>query len=286
VSAVLLDDVVRFVRRFVAMSPAQADAAALWVLHTHALDAAEQSPYLAVTSAEKRSGKSRLLDVLELIVARPWRVVTPSEAVIFRKLDAQRSTLLLDECDAIFHDKSNGATEGLRALLNAGNRPGTRVPRCVGPSQTLTDFSVFSAKALAGIRDLPDTVTDRSITIRLKRRSPVELVERFRRREVAPEGEMLRDRIADWLEPQLEELAAARPQLPDELDDRQQDCWEPLFALAEFIGDACLVRARTAALALDAIRDDNSAGVRLLDDIAAIFEALRQGPNLLGRAGN
>lgn len=108
-SAVLLDDVVRFVRRFVAMSPAQADAAALWVLHTHALDAAEQSPYLAVTSAEKRSGKSRLLDVLELIVARPWRVVTPSEAVIFRKLDAQRPTLLLDECDAIFHDKSNGA---------------------------------------------------------------------------------------------------------------------------------------------------------------------------------
>jgi hypothetical protein len=68
----------------------------------------------------RRSGKTRLLDVLELLVANPWRVITPSEAVVFRKIDADSPTLLLDEVDAIFSPKANGTTEGLRALLNAG----------------------------------------------------------------------------------------------------------------------------------------------------------------------
>jgi hypothetical protein len=153
----LLDALVSFSRRYVVMSGAQAIAVAVWTLHTHALDACEQSPYLAITSAEKRSGKTRLLDTLELLVARPWRVVMPSEAVVFRKIDAHKPTLLLDEVDAIFNPKAGANVEGLRALLNAGNRPGTQVPRCVGQSQTLTDFSVFCAKAIAGIKDLPET---------------------------------------------------------------------------------------------------------------------------------
>src|SRR5215207_5611240 len=84
--ALVLADVVAFLRRFVVMTPAQATAAALWVVHGYALDACEASPLLAITSAEKRSGKTRLLDVLELLVANPWRVVMPSEAVVFRKL--------------------------------------------------------------------------------------------------------------------------------------------------------------------------------------------------------
>jgi hypothetical protein len=55
----LLDELAAFVRRFVVVSPAQAAAIALWIVHSHAFDAADASPYLAVTSPEKRSGKSR-----------------------------------------------------------------------------------------------------------------------------------------------------------------------------------------------------------------------------------
>jgi hypothetical protein len=56
-TASLLDDISAFVRRYVVMSAPQADAVALWILHTHAVDACEQSPYLAITSAEKRFGQ-------------------------------------------------------------------------------------------------------------------------------------------------------------------------------------------------------------------------------------
>jgi hypothetical protein len=93
---------------------------------------------------------------------------------------------------------------------------------------------VFCPKAFAGIGDcLPDTITDRAIPIRLKRRHRGEQVERFRLRNAEPEGHMLRDRLADRLEPQRDYLEALRPALPDELDDRAQNVWEPLLAIAD-----------------------------------------------------
>jgi hypothetical protein len=98
----LLLSITAFVRRFVVLAPAQADVIALWVLHTWTIDAAEATPFLAVLSPEMRSGKTRLLEVLELIVRNPWRAVNPSEAVLYRKVSTQQPTLLLDETDNIF----------------------------------------------------------------------------------------------------------------------------------------------------------------------------------------
>jgi hypothetical protein len=67
----ILDAVGVFVRRYVVLCDVQRTALALWTAHTHAFDAAETTPYLAVTSAEKRPGKTRLLEVLELVVREP-----------------------------------------------------------------------------------------------------------------------------------------------------------------------------------------------------------------------
>jgi len=271
--AMLLDDLEIFVRRFVVVSPAQAPAIALWIVHTHAFDAAEASPYLAVTSPEKRSGKSRLFEVLELLVANPWKVITPTEAVVFRKVDRDRPTLLLDETDAIFGKKNGDNYEGLRALLNAGNRRGTSVPRCVG-SGSLVSFSVFCPKALAGIGELPDTVADRSIPIRLKRKARSEHAERFRRRDVENEAEVIYMNASAWAEHAIVTLREARPDLPDELDDRAQDAWEPLFAIADVIGGEWSRKARTAAVELSngGDHEDESTSVRLLADIRAVFD--------------
>src|SRR5260370_39230646 len=95
--AALLDDIMRFIRRFVVLSSEQLVAIALWVLHTHAIAATEATPYLNITSAEKRSGKTRLLEVLELLVLNPWRTGRTTAAALVRKIDGEESTLLLDE---------------------------------------------------------------------------------------------------------------------------------------------------------------------------------------------
>src|SRR5207244_1991266 len=105
-SAGLLDDVCRFLRRFVVMSDVQADAVALWVAHTHVFDAFGCTPYLAITSPEKRSGKTRLLEVLELLVREPLPTANISDAALFRVIEERKPTLLVDEVDSIFGKKS------------------------------------------------------------------------------------------------------------------------------------------------------------------------------------
>src|SRR5215469_496369 len=98
----LMNAVYNYVRRFVYLSKEQEVVIALWVFHTYAADSAETTPYLAVTSAEKQSGKTRLLEVLSTIVAEPWFTGRVTAAVLVRKVDDKKPTLLLDESDAAF----------------------------------------------------------------------------------------------------------------------------------------------------------------------------------------
>jgi hypothetical protein len=165
--AELLDEVYAFVTRYVVVGAHEAVAIALWVAHAWALDAFEASGYLEIRSPVRRCGKTTLLNVLALVVPRPWTTVEPSEAVFYRRIASVRPTILLDEADAIFAKKSE-ATEGLRACLNAGNQRGWTVPRCQPPRMDIVEFEVFCAKALAGIGGLPGTVTDRSIPIEMQ----------------------------------------------------------------------------------------------------------------------
>ena len=195
--AALLGELAALLRRFVVMSPAQARVVALWIVHSYLVAAAAATAYLAVTSAEKRSGKTRLLEVLELLVARPWFTGRTTAAVLPRKIDADRPTLLLDESDAAFGGDKEYA-EALRGVLNTGHRRGGRTTVCVGQGANIgfKDFSTFCPKAIAGIGKLPDTVADRAIPVRLERRAPGERVDRFRRREVEPQAQQLRQRLA------------------------------------------------------------------------------------------
>jgi hypothetical protein len=199
-----------------------------------------------------------------------------SDAALFRAIDEKPTpTLLLDEVDAIFGPKARDR-EDLRGMLNAGYRRGAVARRMGGARYTeLQAFSVFCPKAFALIGELPDTIADRAIRIRLERRTTDETIERFRRRDVAPGADSLRDTIADWCEPRLDELHASRPHLPDELDDRAQDCWEPLLALADLAGGDWPNRAHRAALALSGPQarqdEDASLTARLLKDIHQVF---------------
>jgi hypothetical protein len=244
-------------------------AVALWVAHAHLVDQFETSPILAITSAEMRSGKTRVLDVLELLVPAPFRVVTPSEAVVYTILSQRpRPTMLLDEADAIFGPRTAERYEGLRAILNSGNQVGTPVMRVKleGRRREVDAFDVFGPKAIAGIGDLPPTVTDRSIIIRMKRRAPSEPVEKFRRRIAGAQAKRI---VLDWSTVIVDPIA----DVPDELQDRAADSWEPLLAVADAAGGPWPSMGRLAAVALGSDEDaPASVGMRLLAEIQMVFE--------------
>jgi hypothetical protein len=272
-----LDAVVAHLTRFVHFaSHEHAQAIALWAAHTHVpLERLEQSPILAVTSAVKQSGKTKLLDVLEFIVRDPWRITRPSESVLFRKIDNSHPTVLLDEVDTIFNDKS-GTTEGIRSVFNSGNRRGTKVPRnvAVGKTFALVEFDVFCPKVTAGIGGLPDTILDRAIVIGMQRRSRLEKLERLRERRSRALGTPLRDAVAFHVST-IEDLTLPDEALPSELDDRAQDGWEPLLAIADAAGGHWPGSARRAAVAIHRSRvaADDTHALRLLHDCRTVFES-------------
>ena len=111
------------IRRHVVMSDHAADTAALWGLHTYLLDCFGISPRLAITSPEKGCGKTTLLDVLSRLVTRPLPTANATAAAIFRIVEMQQPTLLIDEADTFLSE--NGE---LRGILNSGHRQGGRHP--------------------------------------------------------------------------------------------------------------------------------------------------------------
>jgi len=229
-----------------------------------------------VTSPERRSGKTRLLEVLELLVRVPWRIASASEAAMFRKISEHRPTLLLDEIDAIFGSATE-RTEPLRAVINAGNRPGSAVARCVGEgaNQQVVDFSVYCPKVLAGIDTgrVPDTIVDRAIRLAMKRKVGTEQTAALRHRHADREAQPVREGLQAWGAAHAPELLDADPEdIPAGLDDRAAEAWEPLLAIADLAGGTWPAQARAAAVALigdDA--DEPGHGTRLLAALRALF---------------
>ena len=133
--AALLDEVHVFVKRFVVFPEKHhPTTVALWAAHAHMVAHFHTTPRLAPLSPEPESGKTRVLEVLELLTPHSMLILSPSPAAIFRKLAQDQVTLLIDEVDTIFTKRGKeDQNEDLRGLLNAGYRRGAVIPRCVGP---------------------------------------------------------------------------------------------------------------------------------------------------------
>jgi hypothetical protein len=274
--AVLLGDVRDYVKRYVVFTgEAQPLVVALWAAHAWAIDAFDYTPYLQVTAPEKQCGKSRVLDCLEPLTPKAWRVISPSEAVLYHKIGVDKPTLLLDESDTLFCKGNDDRGEFLRSLLNAGFERKAKVPRCVNKGEEIKEYAVFCPKAFAGIGSLPDTVNDRCVPIRLRKKRRDESVERFRKREAEVVADPIRERFEAWAKDEkvMAALRSARPEIPDALSDRQQDICEPLLAIADLAGGEWPRKAREALIEL-CVSEENeeSIGVKLLSDIRRVFD--------------
>ena len=275
--AALLGDVHRFLLRFVAYPSEHAQVAhVLWLAHAHLMAAWESTPRIAFLSPEPASGKTRSMEVSELLVPDPVGAVNVTPAYLFRKVGSEKGppTILFDEVDSVFGPKAK-ENEELRALLNAGHRRGAVAGRCVvrGKLVETEEIPAYAAVALAGLGWLPDTLLSRSIIIRMRRRAPDEKVEAFRRRVHAPQGEALCQRLAGWATTILDEATEARPAMPAGVEDRAADMWEPLLAVADIAGGDWPDRARAAAMALVAVarEAEPSLNIRLLADLRTVF---------------
>ena len=212
------------------------------------------------------------MDVTEAVCHSVLMTVNVSVAALVRSINPNDlPTLMVDEADTLFGTKRAADNhEDVRGILNSGhqrNRPYTRWDIM---TRSQEQCPTFAMAMLASIGDLPDTIMDRSVVIRMRRRAPGETVSPFRSRRDGPALRALGDQLRTWIRANIDSLTAAEPDMP--VEDRVADTWEPLFAVADLAGGGWQARCRRACLAMTGDEpDDSGIGIRLLADLYEIW---------------
>jgi len=274
----LLDRIKLLLLRFINYpSEAHCFAHVLWIAHTHLLPAWFTTPRLAVLSSDPGSGKSRVLELTALLVARAVLSVQSSPAYITRKIRESeiQPTLLCDEIDAIFGPSAKG-NEDLRAVINSGYRRGTFRGVCfTEKGRTFTEeLPLFAPVALGGLGTLPETIMSRSIIIQMRKCLPDEWVETFNPRVHEPEAKLLFNELVQWAEQVGQQAKSHEPRLPTSVKDRNDDIWRPIIATADIAGGHWPDTAREIAVELIAQQKAEAEppiGVKLLAEVKACF---------------
>ena len=289
-AAALLGELHDWLVSYVAFtSPHHAVAVTLWIAHTHLADRFDSTGRLVLLSPEPECGKTRVLELAEPACAGAEFLNDASPAYMFRRIGAGTVTILLDECDAIWRrGKADESAEAVRSIVNAGHRKGAAVGRVEMTSSgaELKRFEVYAPAALAAKGDpLPDTVMSRAVVIHMRRRPPGTQLRRYRQRVTRREGEELHDKLKAWAASVAGKVGDPWPDLPDGVDDRPADVWEPLVVVADLAGGDWPELSRDACTALiSGARDDaQGTGTQLLDDIRATWP--KAVPPLSGTSG-
>jgi len=297
--AALLEDLCQMLTRFVVLPKWGAEALALWIVHTYAFHLRDVSTYIGLESPEKRCGKTTLLTVLSELVNRPVVAANISSPAFFRVIEETQPTLLIDEADTFLQ-----GNDELRGILNSGytrktayvvrvsplriadcglrigaesqeeeiagaraeraSINGTRRPR---EASRLARFSFWCPKVMAAIGRLPETLADRCVVIRMQRKLSGEQCERLRNLDATE----WRRKCVRFVRDHEGAIASARPQIPEALNDRAGDIWEPLLALADLAGGRWPQLSRQAAEGLTAIAQESNPIAALLFDLLVLF---------------
>ena len=265
----LLDSIEGILKRIVVLPQWAPEALSLFDVHTYGFQLRDVSTYVGVESPEKRCGKTTLLGVLGKLVNRPVMAANISSPAFFRVIEELQPTLLIDEADTFLKKRSE-----LRGILNAGNTPQTayvmrvsnkKADHADAESTRLVRFSCWCPKVMASIGRLPETLADRCIVIRMQRKTAQEKCERLRDLDLNLITTVRRQCLRFVMD-HREEIAQARPVMPVQLNDREADCWEPLFVIADLAGGRWPELARKAAVGLtESARENNPFGSLLLD---------------------
>jgi putative DNA primase/helicase len=212
--------------------------------------------------------------------------------------------LLIDEADTFLQGK-----EELRGILNAGysresayvvrvgserqkdeggmqdngsteSRPSNYGPPEGGTPNVsgLRKFSCWCPKVIAGIGELPETLADRCIVLTMQRKKAGEACERLRKLQ----AEEWRRKCARFVEDNASAIASAEPAIPECLNDRAADIWEPLLVVADIAGGLWPELARETAEGLSGGKEDMSQWGMLLQHIRLAFQ-IRQTEKLFSR---
>jgi hypothetical protein len=243
-----LDEAHGFLGRFAVFpSGAAHDAVTLWCAHTHAVNAGNASARLAVLSLAPKSGKTRVLELAGLLSHDATQEIDPTGPGLVALIGERQPTILIDETDTIWNTSGNASSAKLRAVLNAGYKQGAFVTRRSGGAYVRDP--IYCAVAFGGLGILPETLMSRSIVIQMAGRNGQQ-IDAYHPRLHTPAGLSIGEALGGWVKSVALDLATAWPELPEGIEDRAGEIWEPLLAIADEAGGDWPMRARSACTEL------------------------------------
>lgn len=254
--------------RHVALPPHAATTMALWVIHSYVFDEFQISPILCLSSPEERCGKTTAMTILNCLCRKSLHLSNVTASTLYRLIDVHAPTLLIDDADSFLLRNVS-----LLGVLNSGHsKSGAFWIRTDGKKRDVRKFSTWCPKAVALMRALPETLMHKSIVIPMCRKLHTEVVEHIPHCGVVHAYE-LRAKCARWATDNGNALGDRNPVMPQSLQDRAQDNWFSLFAIADAVGGVWPLKARNAALALTPAEEDaQSASIQLLANARSVFD--------------
>lgn len=279
----IVRDVEKFINDYVAFADNYSFPIALWIVATYVFPSFDAFPYMVITADTKRSGKSRLAEMISFCCSNPRFFTAMTPSTMFNIIEAEHPVVIFDEAETLSSESQGVMTQ----VLNAGYRKGTKIPRMTGKDQW-KEYDTYSPKVFVLIGDVRDTLRDRSVIVRMKR---MDTPTRFVHEIVKARGAELRDTITSELEPHLQTIAQAYMDFKgiEFLTDRDEEIWSPLFVLANILCPERLPELSRIAVDMatektiakrhyvnmaeseDAAQDDEYK-LRLLSDLLAIMQ--------------
>lgn len=260
------EEMAQLIKRHCVLTDEEVDAIVLWLISSYLINSFRIFPKLSLISPEKRCGKTTTMEVIMSMSKDGVLASNLSASAIYRITNQHQVTLLIDEADTFI----KGGDPQLVGLINSSHsKDGSTVIRCEGDTHEARAFSTWMAMALASIGDLPPTIMDRSIVVKLRRKKPAECVERIPG-NLLEQCRPIRQKILRWCL-DTKELVEANPVEPPPIgNDRAADNWLPLFSVAHQIGGNWGFRCESAYRALTQV-PDKELPTQLLSDIRDVL---------------
>ncbi|MCE9533795.1 MAG: DUF3631 domain-containing protein [Planctomycetes bacterium] len=240
--------------------------AAAWLSHLW-----KEFPHLAITSPQKRCGKSPVLQSLNWIVPKSRNVLSIEPDAIYRVIELEKPTLLIHELKIVARGGSD-ASRAIREILTAGVAKGDTMTRLVGEHRDeLRRCPVYCPKIIATKGEPDGDLADICLPIPMSRK-PKSVVGRLRAGGSTAD---LYDRFEKWTKENGKAIAKIYDHLePFAMEDEcMANLLRPLQAVLTAAGGGRMLEIlREYADSLDN-REEGELGVRLLAACREIFDA-------------
>ena len=223
-------EIVEYLKSFIFFpNPEYFNMLAVWIMGTYIYRAFRYYPYLHL-NAEKGSGKTLLMELITPIAFNGVLMSQPPASTVLKLIELDSASLFMDEVEGLGESKTGGGQ--LKAILKTGfARSGVYYNGDVM-------YRTYSPKCFAGINQLDDVLADRTIIVRLLRKTGYDKMKIYRETPLMRKDQAdLRDKLYHFGLRYGPEVAAdyhgettMYDTLPH-LTNRAYDIWVPLFKI-------------------------------------------------------